>query len=62
MTDLGSIYQDNKVTDADGNAVARMAFAAIDEEENAYFGEKSGISTRQLTVDMAREWSQTHSR
>lgn len=31
------------------------AFAAIDKEENTYFGEKSGISMRELTVEMIRE-------
>jgi hypothetical protein len=55
VTDLCSICQDDRGTDADGNTVARTAFAAIDGEENSYFGEKSGISICQLTVDIVRE-------
>jgi serine/threonine protein kinase len=55
VTDLCSICQDDRGAGTDGERVPRTAFAAIDEEENAYFGEKSGISMRELTVDMVRE-------
>jgi hypothetical protein len=55
VTDLCSICQDDRGTGANGERVPRTAFAAIDEEENAYFGEKSGISMRELTVDIVRD-------
>ena len=55
VTGLCSICQDDRGTGANGERVPRTAFAAIDEEENAYFDEKSGISMRELTVDMVRE-------
>jgi hypothetical protein len=55
VTDLCSICQDDRGTGTNGERVPRTAFAAIDKEENAYFGEKSGISMRELTVDIVRE-------
>jgi len=55
VTDLCSICQDDRGFGPNGERVPRTAFAAIDEEENAYFGEKSGISMRELTVEDARE-------
>jgi hypothetical protein len=55
ILDLCSICQDDRGTGANGERVPRTAFAAVDAEENAYFGEKSGISIRELTVAMARE-------
>jgi hypothetical protein len=57
VTDLCSICQDDRGTGANVERVPRTAFAAIDEEENAYFGEKSGISMRELTVDIVRDCS-----
>lgn len=55
VADLCSICQDDRGTGSNGERVPRTAFAAIDKEENAYFGEKSGISMRELTVDMVKE-------
>ncbi|KAK4043557.1 protein kinase [Parachaetomium inaequale] len=55
ISDLCSICQDDRGTGANGERVPRTAFAAIDAEENAYFGEKSGISIRELTVEMVQE-------
>lgn len=56
LGDLASVSQDYEgTTDVDGEKVPRTAFAAVDEEENAYFGVKPGISMRQLTLDVVRE-------
>jgi serine/threonine protein kinase len=55
VTDLCSICQDDRGKGPNGERVPRTAFAAVDKEENAFFGEKSGISMRDLTVDDIRE-------
>jgi len=56
IADLCSICQDDRGTGPNGEPAPRTAFAAVDAEKNAHFGEKSGISIRELTVDIAREY------
>lgn len=41
--------------ESDGEQVIQTAFAAVDPEENAYFGVKTGIHMNQLTVEIARD-------
>ncbi|KAK4120840.1 hypothetical protein N657DRAFT_673947 [Parathielavia appendiculata] len=55
VRDLCSIYQDDRGTGPNGKQVPTTAFAAIHEQENAYFGKKSGISMCDLTADIVRE-------
>lgn len=53
LADLCSICED--IVEVDGEQVPRTAFAAVDPEENAYFGIKVGIHISQLTVEIARD-------
>lgn len=53
LSDLCSICED--IVESDGDQVPRTAFAAVDPEENAYFGIKLGIHIKQLTVEIARD-------
>lgn len=53
LADLCSICEDT--VESNGEQVPRTAFAAVDAEENAFFGVKLGIHIKQLTVEIARD-------
>lgn len=55
LQDLCSVCQDRGGKDDNGDPIVRTGFAAIDEDENAYYGVKVGISMRELTVDIVHE-------
>ena len=55
IQDLCCLCQDFEKSDTSDDKVVRTAFAAIDGDDNAYFGYKLGITISELSVDHVRE-------
>jgi hypothetical protein len=53
LTSLFSVTEDT--VELNGEKVPRTSFATADQDENAYFGVKEGITRKELTVEIANE-------